>query len=80
MLHRLPDPMQVINLDIADARTLRAHINKEDNVLFPLADRLLTPEDQKNILVSFEKRETEEVGAGVHGKYLQLAHELGGTR
>ena len=59
---------------------LRAHIDKEDNVLFPLADRLLTPEDQKNILVSFEKHETEEVGAGVHGKYLQLAHELGGTR
>ena len=55
---------------------LRTHIEKEDNILFPLADRLLTPEDQKAILVSFEKHETEEVGVGVHGKYLQLAHEL----
>jgi hemerythrin-like domain-containing protein len=55
---------------------LRAHIEKEDNTLFPLADMLLTPEDQKAIMVSFEKHETEEVGVGVHGKYLQLAHEL----
>ena len=55
---------------------LRTHIDKEDNVLFPLADRLLTPEDQKTILVSFEKHEREEVGVGVHEKYLQIAHEL----
>jgi hemerythrin-like domain-containing protein len=55
---------------------LRAHIEKEDNTLFPLADTLLTPEDQKAILVSFEKHETAEVGVGVHGKYLKLAHEL----
>ncbi len=60
----------------AYAELLRAHIVKEDNVLFPMADRLLTSEDQKAILVSFEKHETEEVGVGVHGKYLQLAHEL----
>lgn len=55
---------------------LRAHIDKEDTVLFPLADRLLTPEDQKTILASFEKHEREEVGVGVHEKYLQIAHEL----
>ncbi len=60
----------------AYSELLRAHIEKEDNILFPLADRLLTPEDQKTILVSFEKHETEEVGVGVHGTYLQLAHEL----
>ena len=56
---------------------LRAHIDKEDNVLFPLADRLLTSEDQQTILKSFDKHEAEEVGVGVHGKYLQLADELG---
>lgn len=56
---------------------LRAHIDKEDNILFPLADRLLTPEDQKAILASFEKHETEEVGIGVHERYHRLALELG---
>ena len=61
----------------AYTKLLLAHIDKEDNVLFPLADRLLTPEDQKAILKSFEKHENEEVGVGVHDKYLQLAHELG---
>jgi hemerythrin-like domain-containing protein len=55
---------------------LRAHIDKEDNVLFPLADRLLTSEDQKTILKSFDKHEDEEVGVGVHGRYLQIAEEL----
>jgi hemerythrin-like domain-containing protein len=55
---------------------LRAHIDKEENVLFPLVDRLLTSQDQTTILKSFDKHETEEVGLGVHGKYLQLAKEL----
>ncbi len=56
---------------------LRGHIDKEDHVLFPLADCLLTSEDQQTILKSFDKHEAEEVGVGVHGKYLQLANELG---
>ncbi len=55
---------------------LRAHIDKENQVLFPLAERLLTAEDQENLLKSFDKHEAEEVGSGVHGKYLQLAKEL----
>jgi hemerythrin-like domain-containing protein len=56
---------------------LRAHIDKEDHTLFPLADRLFTSEDQKVILASFDKHEAEEVGAGVHDKYHKLAQELG---
>jgi len=46
-------------------------------VLFPLADCLLTSEDQKAILASFDKHEVEEVGMGVHDKYHKLALELG---
>ena len=67
------------NLD-AYARLLRAHISKENNVLFPLADRLLTPEDQKALEEAFEKVEAEEMGAGTHEVYHQLAHELGKKR
>ncbi|MFA5183441.1 MAG: hemerythrin domain-containing protein [Syntrophales bacterium] len=60
----------------AYVQLLRTHIDKENSVLFPLADRLFTAEDQKAILKSFDKHEAEEVGVGVHEKYLKLAHDL----
>jgi hemerythrin-like domain-containing protein len=55
---------------------LKAHIAKEDTILFPMADRLFTPEDQKELSEAFEKVEREEIGAGVHEKYHVFAHEL----
>lgn len=55
---------------------LRAHIGKEDNVLFAMADQLLTPADQKELSEEFERVEREEIGEGVHEKYHRLAHEL----
>jgi hypothetical protein len=42
-----------------------------------LADKLLTPEDQKDLEAAFEKVEAEELGAGTHERYHQLAHGLG---
>ena len=57
-------------------RLLRAHINKEDNVLYPMGDRILTPEDQQWLVKEFDRVEAEETGAGVHEKYHQMAHEL----
>lgn len=56
---------------------LRNHIAKEDNVLFPLADRMLPAQEQGDLAVLFEKVEEEEIGAGVHEKYHELAHRLG---
>jgi hemerythrin-like domain-containing protein len=55
---------------------MRLHIDKENKVLFPLADRLFTPADQQALLQDFDKHEAEEIGAGVHERYHQLAHEL----
>lgn len=55
---------------------LRAHIQKEDNILYPMADRFLTPADQKSLAEAFERIEAHEIGEGVHEKYHQLAHEL----
>jgi len=55
---------------------LRAHIDKEDHVLYPMADRLLGPADQEALLRDFERVEREEIGAGVHEKYHRLAEEL----
>ncbi|MBF0121184.1 MAG: hemerythrin domain-containing protein [Desulfobacterales bacterium] len=61
---------------LAYTQLLRAHINKENNVLFPMADKILTPEDQTFLAEAFERIEEEETGAGVHEKYHHLAHEL----
>ena len=55
---------------------LPAHIDKENNVLFPMADRLLSPEDQQGLLQAFARHEAQEIGPGVHEKYHHLAHEL----
>jgi hemerythrin-like domain-containing protein len=58
------------------ARLLRAHIGKEDNILYPMADRILTPEDQQWLAQEFDRVEAEEIGAGVHEKYHEMAHSL----
>ena len=58
------------------ASLLRAHIDKEDNMLYPMADRLLSRADQESLISAFEKVEAEEMGEGVHEKYHQWVHKL----
>ena len=55
---------------------LRQHIQKEDGILFPMADRLLPPEKQEQVREGFEHIEHEDTGEGVHEKYLALAEAL----
>ena len=55
---------------------LRQHIAKEDNVLFPMADRVLTAADQAELEQSFERIETEVMGPGVHERYHRLLDDL----
>ena len=57
---------------------LQGHIDKENNVLFPMADRILTPEDQKTLTDAFDRIEAAEMGEGTHEKYHHLAHEMAG--
>lgn len=55
---------------------LHDHIDKQNNVFFPLADQIFTPDDQRELLVAFEKHDVEELGKEAHEKYYQIAHEL----
>jgi hemerythrin-like domain-containing protein len=64
------------NKAAAYIRLLRQHIQKEDEILFQMADAVLSPEEQKKLLRDFEERELKEIGEGVHEKYLRIAHEL----
>jgi len=65
---------------IANARAyvslLRQHILKEDNILYPMAQRVIPPADQPQLVEDFEHVEHEETGEGVHEKYLALAARL----
>lgn len=55
---------------------LREHIVKEEQVLFPMADRVLSPDDQRELEEQFEKVETEVMGPGVHERYHSLLDGL----
>lgn len=55
---------------------LRQHILKEDSVLFNIADSLLSPAEQGELVAGFERVEEERMGPGVHERYHDLIAEL----
>ncbi len=55
---------------------LREHIKKEDHCLFAMANNVFTEQDQQNLSAAFENVEAEEIGRGVHEKYLKIADDL----
>lgn len=64
----------------AYADLLREHIRKENEVLFPYAERILSRAEQDELAREFERIEREETGVGVHERYHRLAHNLAGRR
>lgn len=57
------------------AALLRGHIDKENNVLFMMAERLLTPGEQEQLAEDFEKLEVNKMGVGTH----ERLHAMMGT-
>jgi hemerythrin-like domain-containing protein len=55
---------------------LRQHIDKEDHCLFPMAEQALLAADQTELHRLFERVEREEIGPGVHDKYVRMADAL----
>ena len=55
---------------------LSQHIQKEDKVLYPIADELLTKADQKELQVGFEEVEEKIMGPGVHEKYHKMIEDF----
>lgn len=55
---------------------LRRHIQKEDTVLYPMAESHLLPEVMKRVGERFERFEEEETGHGEHQRLHALAEEL----
>jgi hemerythrin-like domain-containing protein len=65
---------------VAEARVYRdlliAHIEKEDTVLYPMADEKLSGETQKALLDGFERIEEERIGAGTHERFHGVLRHL----
>jgi hemerythrin-like domain-containing protein len=55
---------------------MRAHMTREDEVLFPMIDLVLTHRDLEDLGGAFTALESEEIVEGVHQKYVELAHRL----
>ncbi|OFZ12720.1 MAG: hypothetical protein A2X86_15505 [Bdellovibrionales bacterium GWA2_49_15] len=55
---------------------LRAHIQKEDTKLYPMANNVFGHEDQIELTAAFNEVEERETALGTQTKYLALANEL----
>lgn len=55
---------------------LREHISKEDMVLYPMAEKSLSPETDAAMLARFEKIESEEIGEGRHEEFHAMLEKL----
>lgn len=62
---------------LAYVELLSDHIQKENGVLFPIADRVLSEQDQGELVAAFEAVEAQEIGEGVHERYHQMIDRLG---
>ncbi len=58
------------------AMLLAQHIEKEDNVLFPLAETKLNADMDAELFESFERLEIERIGAGKHESFHKLLEDL----
>lgn len=45
---------------------LRSHIDKENSILFEMADKLISDKDRANIIKMYEMHEGKVMGAGIH--------------
>lgn len=61
------------------AAKLRAHIGKENDFLFWMADHVLDPADNDRLVSAFESFDADHFGADGKEKYAELAAELAGS-
>ncbi|HOG48097.1 MAG TPA: hemerythrin domain-containing protein [Anaerolineae bacterium] len=72
----LKDPHRLVEAVRGYAGLLRQHIMKEDRVLYPMAERVLTPMDQTALVEACERVEREEMGEGEHERFHAMIEQL----
>jgi len=66
----------IANSLLSYVNLLQNHIQKEENVLFKMADKVLSNQVQDDVYKQFEKIEEEVVGHGVHEQFHELLSKL----
>jgi hemerythrin-like domain-containing protein len=67
---------QVVRNALDYVTLLRQHISKEDGILYPMADQVIPKTKHSQVDQDIERIEAEEMGEGVHEKYLDLVGQL----
>ena len=60
----------------AHVSLLGQHIQKEDKVLYQMANQILTSDDQKDLAKGFQEVEEKVMGPGVHERHHHMIEEL----
>lgn len=55
---------------------LNEHIEKENNILYPIADMHILSKEQNKLVEKFEKIEKEKIGKGKHEQFHKMLGEL----
>ena len=58
------------------AELLRDHIAKEDNILYPMAERVLSRDEDDRLFEAFERVETDVIGQGRHEEFHRMLDRL----
>jgi hemerythrin-like domain-containing protein len=61
------------------ASLLSNHINKEDNILYPMAEMRLSKEKQDELLKEFERVNSEKIGLDKQKELMTILHNLKDT-
>jgi len=67
---------KIVENGMAYIRILAAHIDKEDNVLYPIADARLAKSTWDELLARFDQVETERIGPGKHEQFHRMIENL----
>jgi hemerythrin-like domain-containing protein/uncharacterized protein (DUF2249 family) len=67
---------KIIRNGRAYIQMLRPHIDKENMILYAMADNMLSADDQARLVEEFERFESEKIGADVHNSMMALLEEL----
>lgn len=73
VLSRMEEAQVIITEYVA---LLSQHIDKENTVLFPMADAKLDPDKDAELFEAFERLERERIGEGKHAEFHELLHRL----
>jgi hemerythrin-like domain-containing protein len=73
----LQEPQALLEAARGYVGLLRQHIQKEDRILFRMADQVLSAADQEALVAAFEVVEREELGVGEHERYHAMIETLG---